>query len=88
MHSFPKSLSACVFILLQVVSSMEGTTKIKNFDKRITGSSVIDENLQEVLEYTARDYIKNWYREISDDDKFLLEIRQCVQKVFISFSSR
>ena len=42
----------------------------------------------QVLEYTSRDYIKNWYREISDDDKFLLEIRQCVQKVFISFSSR
>lgn len=72
----------------KVVKSMEGTTKIKNFDRRITGSSVIDENLQEVLEYTARDYIKNWYRGISDDDKFLLEIRQCVQKVFISFSSR
>ena len=88
MLSFSSQCLFYIFILLQVVSSMEGTTKIKNFDKRITGSSVIDENLQEVLEYTARDYIKNWYREISDDDKFLLEIRQCVQKVFISFSSR
>ena len=28
----------------------------------------------QVLEYTSRDYIKNWYPEISDDDKFLLEI--------------
>ena len=27
---------------------MKGTTKIRNFDRRITGSSVIDENLNEV----------------------------------------
>ena len=37
----------------------------------------------QVLEYTSRDYIKNWYREISDDDKFLLEIRQCVTALCI-----
>ncbi|XP_052248874.1 sorting nexin-13-like [Dreissena polymorpha] len=67
---------------------MGGSVKIKRFDKRITGSSVIDEVLQSVLEYTARDYIKNWYREVSDDDYFLMQIQQCVQKVFITFSQR
>ncbi|XP_052813316.1 sorting nexin-13-like isoform X2 [Mya arenaria] len=67
---------------------MEGSLKIRRFDKRITGASVIDEVLQSVLEYTARDYIKNWYRDISDDGHFLLQIQQCVQKVFITFSQR
>lgn len=42
----------------------------------------------QVLEYTARDYIKNWYRDVSDDDLFLLQIHQCVQKAFITFSQR
>ncbi|XP_045168136.1 sorting nexin-13-like isoform X2 [Mercenaria mercenaria] len=74
---------------IQVVKvKMEGSFKIKKMDKRITGSSVIDEALQSVMEYASRDYIKNWYREVSDDDLFLLEIQQCVQKVFITFSQR
>ena len=37
-----------MLFLLQVVKKMENTTKIKNFDKRMTGASVIDEVLQEV----------------------------------------
>ncbi|KAK3588903.1 hypothetical protein CHS0354_007052 [Potamilus streckersoni] len=72
----------------QVMDSMESTTKIKNFDKRITGSSAMDEVLQEVLQYTIRDYIKNWYSVISDHDGFQLDIRQCVQTVCVTFSSR
>ena len=40
-----------ILFLCQVVSSMVGTTKIRNFDRRITGSSVIDENLQEVRKF-------------------------------------
>ncbi|XP_025093376.1 sorting nexin-13-like isoform X1 [Pomacea canaliculata] len=67
---------------------MEPTTKIKNFDKRMTGASVIDDALKEVLEYTVRDYIKPWYRQISDHDDFLVDVWQCVQKVVITFASR
>nr|KAG5714324.1 hypothetical protein BaRGS_018541 [Batillaria attramentaria] len=67
---------------------MEPTTKIKNFDKRMTGASVIDDSLKEVLEYTVRDYIKPWYRQISDHDVFLVDIWQCFQKVVITFASR
>ncbi|XP_060579066.1 sorting nexin-13-like isoform X2 [Ruditapes philippinarum] len=74
--------------ILKVKQKMEGSFKIKKMDKRITGSSVIDEVLQSVMEYISRDYIKNWYRDVSDDDLFLLEIQQCVQKVFITFSQR
>ncbi|KAL3831550.1 hypothetical protein ACJMK2_023289 [Sinanodonta woodiana] len=81
-------LPTCSPGIQQVKDSMESTTKIKNFDKRITGSSAMDEVLQEVIQYTIRDYIKNWYRVISDHDGFQMDIRQCVQTVCVTFSSR
>ncbi|GFO50365.1 sorting nexin-13-like, partial [Plakobranchus ocellatus] len=74
--------------IFKIKESMEPTTKIKNFDKRMTGASVIDDVLKEVLEFTVRDYIKTWYRQISDHDNFLMDIWQCAQKVVITFSSR
>ncbi|BFY98550.1 hypothetical protein BsWGS_01590 [Bradybaena similaris] len=72
----------------KVKESMEPTTKIKNFDKRMTGASGIDDVLKEVLEFTVRDYIKTWYRQISDHDSFLVDFWQCAQKVIITFSNR
>ncbi|XP_059170227.1 sorting nexin-13-like isoform X2 [Physella acuta] len=72
----------------KVKAAMEQTTKMKNFDKRMTGASVIDDVLKEVLEYTVKDYIKTWYRQISDHDSFLVDIWQCAQKVIITFSNR
>lgn len=74
--------------VLKVMKCMENMTKMKNFDRRMTGASVIDEALQEVLGCTMRDYIKSWYRQISDHDGYLLDIRQCVQKIAITFASR
>ncbi|KAL5007185.1 hypothetical protein ScPMuIL_015991 [Solemya velum] len=74
--------------LTQVIGRMENITKSKNFDRRMTGAFVIDEVLQEVLEYTIRDYIKSWYWQISDDDGFLHDIRQSTQKIAVSFASK
>lgn len=39
-------------INLQVVNKMESSPKGKNFDRRMTGASVIDEALHEVREAT------------------------------------
>ncbi|KAK7111010.1 hypothetical protein V1264_014796 [Littorina saxatilis] len=71
-----------------VRAAMEPATRVKNFDKRMTGASVIDDALKEVLECTVRDYIKPWYRQLSDHDAFLVDIWQCFQKVVITFASR
>ncbi|KAH9524850.1 sorting nexin 13 [Bulinus truncatus] len=72
----------------KVKAAMEPSTKIKNFDKRMTGASVIDDVLKEVLQYAVKDYIKTWYRQISDHDSFLVDIWQCAQRVIITFSNR
>ncbi|XP_061179851.1 sorting nexin-13-like isoform X2 [Saccostrea echinata] len=74
--------------ILNVVNKMESSPRGKNFDRRMTGASVIDEALHEVLTYAIKDYIKSWYRQVSDHDGFVLDIRQCVQKLTITFASR
>lgn len=58
------------------------------YDKRLTGSSVIDELLQEIIQYFFRDYIHYWYNTISDDERFLYELHQTIQKVIINFAGR
>ncbi|GFR13638.1 sorting nexin-13 [Trichonephila clavata] len=57
-------------------------------DKRLTGSSIIDDPLQEVLHYAFRDYIRTWYRSISNDEDFLLSLKDLVRKVIVAFSGR
>ncbi|KAK2174391.1 hypothetical protein NP493_802g01012 [Ridgeia piscesae] len=72
---------------LLVEDLRRGGKKIKA-DKRMTGSSIIDEVLQEVLDYTYRDYIHSWYRRISDDEKFRYDMRMTLQRVIIALSER
>ncbi|GAB6032695.1 sorting nexin 13 [Chamberlinius hualienensis] len=57
-------------------------------DKRLTGSSVIDEHLQEVLQLTLRDYVLNWYRKITDDEKFPLSLQESAQQIVVSLANR
>ena len=58
------------------------------YDKRLTGSSAIDELLQEIIQYFFRDYIHYWYNTISDDERFLYELHQTIQKIIINFAGR
>ncbi|XP_023933666.1 sorting nexin-13 [Lingula anatina] len=71
--------------LVKEVTTIKPVPKV---DKRLTGSNVIDEALQEVLEYTFRDYIHVWYQRLSDHEGFKYDMRQTIQKVVIAFSSR
>lgn len=57
-------------------------------DKRLTGASIIDEPLQEVIEYFFRDYVRYWYDEVSEHEEFPYDLRQTLQKVLIALFSR
>ncbi|KAG8194863.1 hypothetical protein JTE90_017295 [Oedothorax gibbosus] len=59
-----------------------------NLDQRLTGSSMIDDPLQEVLHYAFRDYINTWYSEISNDEDFLTSLKDLVRKIIVAFSTR
>ncbi|XP_078573316.1 sorting nexin-13-like isoform X3 [Branchiostoma floridae x Branchiostoma japonicum] len=70
---------------------VEEAQKIRQYktDKRLTGSSTIDEPLREVLDYTFRDYVQNWYHDkISDDESFLHDLRIMTQRVIIAFANK
>uniref|UniRef100_A0A8C2D461 Sorting nexin 13 n=1 Tax=Cyprinus carpio TaxID=7962 RepID=A0A8C2D461_CYPCA len=84
-HSYLPSTQSAI---LKVLEEMKSESKPIKIDRRLTGSSIIDEPLQQVIQFALRDYIQYWYYTLSDDETFLLEIRQTVQNALVEFSTR
>uniref|UniRef100_A0A673IUN1 Sorting nexin 13 n=1 Tax=Sinocyclocheilus rhinocerous TaxID=307959 RepID=A0A673IUN1_9TELE len=84
-HSYLPSTQTAILKVLEEIKSESRPIKI---DRRLTGSSIIDEPLQQVIQFALRDYIQYWYYTLSDDETFLLEIRQTVQNALVEFSTR
>uniref|UniRef100_A0A8C1NWG0 Sorting nexin 13 n=1 Tax=Cyprinus carpio TaxID=7962 RepID=A0A8C1NWG0_CYPCA len=78
----------CLLKQIDVLEEMKSESKPIKIDRRLTGSSIIDEPLQQVIQFALRDYIQYWYYTLSDDETFLLEIRQTVQNALVEFSTR
>ncbi|XP_071812526.1 sorting nexin-13-like [Apostichopus japonicus] len=74
--------------LKQVFEEMKCEPPRLKCDKRLTGASIIDEQLQEIIRLTMRDYAHPWYYEISNNKQFLHEIQQTAQNVIITFANR
>merc|ERR1719494_330110 len=71
-----------------VFKRIEAAPQNYKYDKRLSGSSCIDEVIQEVLHYFFRDYIDYWYYSISDHERFRYELRQTIQRAIILFATR
>ncbi|XP_056597434.1 sorting nexin-13 isoform X2 [Triplophysa dalaica] len=84
-HSYLPSTQTAI---LKVSEEMKLESKPIKIDRRLTGSNIIDEPLQQVIQFALRDYIQYWYYTLSDDETFLLEIRQTVQNALVQFSTR
>ncbi|XP_053322437.1 sorting nexin-13 [Spea bombifrons] len=84
-HSFLPPTSVGISRCLEEMKREAGPIKI---DRRVTGASMIDEPLQQVIQFSLRDYVQYWYYTLSEDESFLLEIRQTVQKALVQFSTR
>uniref|UniRef100_V9K7T7 Sorting nexin-13 n=1 Tax=Callorhinchus milii TaxID=7868 RepID=V9K7T7_CALMI len=84
-HSFLPASATGVPKALEEIKRENGSIKI---DRRLTGSNIIDEPLQQVLQFALRDYIQYWYYTLSDDESFLLEVRQTIQNALIEFAIR
>uniref|UniRef100_A0A7N6AYP0 Sorting nexin 13 n=1 Tax=Anabas testudineus TaxID=64144 RepID=A0A7N6AYP0_ANATE len=74
--------------ILKTLEEMKLEMKPIKIDRRLTGSSFIDEPLQQVIQFALRDYIQYWYYTLSEDESFLLEIRQTLQNALVQFSTR
>lgn len=42
----------------------------------------------QVIQFALRDYIQYWYYTLSEDESFLLEIRQTLQNALVQFCTR
>ncbi|XP_061442079.1 sorting nexin-13 isoform X3 [Rhineura floridana] len=84
-HSF---LPPTSFGMTKCIEEMKQESKSIKIDRRLTGAYIIDEPLQQVIQFSLRDYVQYWYYTLSDDESFLLEIRQALQNALIQFSSR
>ncbi|XP_066483508.1 sorting nexin-13 isoform X2 [Tiliqua scincoides] len=84
-HSF---LPPTSFGIAQCIEEMKQESKPIKIDRRLTGAYIIDEPLQQVIQFSLRDYVQYWYYTLSDDESFLLEIRQALQNALIQFSAR
>ncbi|XP_051709171.1 sorting nexin-13 isoform X1 [Oryctolagus cuniculus] len=67
---------------------MKREARTIKIDRRLTGANIIDEPLQQVIQFSLRDYVQYWYYTLSDDESFLLEIRQTLQNALIQFATR
>lgn len=73
------------------IESVVGPLNIKqseNLDKRLTGASVIDDVLQEIIEFIFRDYIHSWYTDVSSDTHFPLELRETLRAAIVAFATQ
>ncbi|KAF7987405.1 hypothetical protein HCN44_003167 [Aphidius gifuensis] len=59
-----------------------------SLDKRVTGSHIIDESLQEILDFIIRDFIESWYNDLTNDDEFIKSVRDTAQKIAINIANR
>lgn len=84
-HAFLPPTSAGIPRCLEEMKREARPIKI---DRRVTGANMIDEPLQQVIQFSLRDYVQYWYYTLSEDESFLLEIRQTIQNALLQFSAR
>lgn len=85
---FTESDETVPFGLYKVVDLMRQAPPKLKTDRRLTGSQVIDEQLQDILSYIIRDYVYPWYDQLSANPEFPHQVRLTVQKMLISFANR
>ncbi|XP_067909015.1 sorting nexin-13-like [Heterodontus francisci] len=71
----------------KALEEMKRESRQIKIDRRLTGSSIIDEPLQQVIQFALRDYIQYWYYTLSDDESFLLEVRKTIQNALVQFAT-
>ncbi|CAL4059774.1 unnamed protein product [Meganyctiphanes norvegica] len=57
-------------------------------DRRITGSTLIDEQLNGVVELVIRDYVLTWYSQLSNHPGFVTQLQRTCQHALVQISNR
>lgn len=68
--------------------SIQLNSAVEKQDKRVTGSSLIDEQLQSVVTLVVRDFVLNWYTELSGHHAFLAQLHRSLQHSLVVLANR
>ncbi|XP_046643877.1 sorting nexin-13-like [Daphnia pulicaria] len=74
--------------LLKMSTKQSAGDNKTSVDKRLSGSSIIDDAVQDVFQYIIRDYVENWYSLVTKETEFLFESKHFLQKIAINASNR
>ena len=64
-------LHSCIIAVLQIVRAACASGHVHERERVLTGHQVVDDALNEVLEYIMRDFVAHWYSRISTHPTFL-----------------
>uniref|UniRef100_A0A224Z721 Sorting nexin 13 n=1 Tax=Rhipicephalus zambeziensis TaxID=60191 RepID=A0A224Z721_9ACAR len=78
----------CIKGLPQITTAILKPPKKTRYVRYLTGHPAIDDPLSEVLNYILRDYVYNWYLDLSNDEAFTDHIRDLVHQVIVNLSMR
>ncbi|XP_050689784.1 sorting nexin-13-like [Eriocheir sinensis] len=72
----------------KVFGSIQLNSAVEKQDKRVTGSSLIDEQLQSVVSLVVRDFVLNWYTDLSGHHAFLGQLHRSLQHSLVVLANR
>ncbi|XP_045123507.1 sorting nexin-13-like isoform X2 [Portunus trituberculatus] len=72
----------------KVFGSIQLNSSVEKQDRRVTGSSLIDEQLQSVVTLVVRDFVLNWYTELSGHQAFLGQLHRSLQHSLVVLANR
>ncbi|XP_066968026.1 sorting nexin-13-like isoform X1 [Macrobrachium rosenbergii] len=72
----------------KVGSNVLLSSSAERHDRRVTGSSLIDEQLQDVVNLAIRDFVLTWYNQLSNHHAFIANLHRALQQSMVVLANR
>ncbi|KAK7078691.1 hypothetical protein SK128_016419 [Halocaridina rubra] len=72
----------------KVINNISLIGSAERHDKRVTGSSLIDEQLQDVVTLAVRDFVLTWYNHLSHHHAFITHLHRSLQQSMVVLANR
>lgn len=72
----------------QVVNCIQLSSLVERQDRRVSGSSLIDEQLQGVVSLVVRDFVLSWYNNLSTHQAFITHLHRTIQHSMVILANR
>ncbi|KAK3869026.1 hypothetical protein Pcinc_025635 [Petrolisthes cinctipes] len=72
----------------KVVNCIQLSNLVERQDRRVSGSSLIDEQLQGVVSLVVRDFVLSWYSNLSTHQAFVTQLHRTIQHSMVILANR